>query len=74
MTLGLILALAAQAASPATGAETPSAPIATSATASARILRPETFSLQSLEQTAKANPASTQLRVDKQGTPWIEFS
>ena len=74
MILGAILVLAAQATSPATGAEPPHGQIATTATASVRILQPQTFSADSLEQTASANPAATRLRVDSQGTPWIDFS
>ena len=74
MNLGMILALAAQAASPVATEARPAAPIASSAKASVRILRPETFRSDSLEKTARANPAATRLRVDGQGTRWIDFS
>ena len=69
-----IIAAAAQLAAPAAQAAPASEALVTSATASVRILKPESFSSDSLAKTAAAHPASVQLRTDAQGTPWIDFS
>lgn len=74
MSLTAFLVLTAQAASPAAQAEAPAAPPMVSARASARILPSQSIRFETLEQTGRDNPAAARLRVDSQGTRWIDFS